>query len=83
MEAKYMKILAQSSPEYTITMDDLVDNFGHTYYGNARFHLSQMMSRMVKKGEFVRIKKGVYMLNFAPIVKGEHIIVDLKQGSLF
>lgn len=83
MQAKYIKQLAQSSPDHTITMDDLDENFGHAYYCNARFHLGNMMSRMVKNGEFIRIKKGVYKLNFSPIVKTKNVNIDPKQQSLF
>ena len=83
MEAKYIKILAQSSPDYTITMNDLVTNFGDLYYCNERFHLSLMMSRMVKKGEFLRLKKGVYKLNFSPIVKQKQEVKDPNQLAFF
>jgi len=67
--------LAQSAQDHTITMDDLDANFGDAYYCNARFHLGNIMSRMVNNGKFIRLKKGVYKLNL--------ISKDTNQKSLF
>ena len=83
MQSTAIKHLALESNDHTITMDDLEDSFGGNYYCNARFHLGQMMSRMIKSGEFVRIKKGVYKLNFAPIVKTKNVNIDPNQSKLF
>lgn len=84
MDNRDIKLLAQSSPDYTITMQDLDDNFGHYYYCNARFHLSMMMSRMVKNGQFIRIKKGTYKLNMLPIQnKNKAVHTDTNQITLF
>lgn len=77
-------MLAQSSPDHTINMQDLLDTFGHTYYCNANFHLSQMMSSMVKNGTFTRVKKGVYKLNILPMGNpNKPDIIDPNQGKLF
>jgi len=67
--------LARSAQDHTITMDNLDTNFGNAYYCNSRFHLGNMMSRMVKNGQFIRLKKGVYKLNL--------ISKDTNQKSLF
>jgi predicted transcriptional regulator of viral defense system len=84
MDNRNIKILAQSSPDHTITMQDLDDNFGHLYYCNARMHLSMMMSRMVKNGHFIRVKKGTYKLNSMPIKnKNKAVQTDPNQSTLF
>jgi hypothetical protein len=43
-----------------ITLDQAVDVIGASYYSNARFHVGNVLSRMVKSGKLTRIRPGVF-----------------------
>lgn len=46
-----------------MTLDQITDQVPFDYYWNAKFYVGQILSRMVKGGQVIRIKPGVFRLN--------------------
>jgi predicted transcriptional regulator of viral defense system len=44
----------------SFTKDDAVQVIGKYYYCNERFHVGNVLSRLVKGGALKRLKKGLY-----------------------
>lgn len=51
---KYLRTVPQA------TLSEIYDNVPFGYYCNELKHLGEILSRMVKKGIIVRVKKGVF-----------------------
>lgn len=64
------------------TKSQIVNRFKSWHYHNSNKHIGGILSRMVKAGQIVRIKKGVYCINEEPVHKAKKEI-DTNQQSLF
>jgi predicted transcriptional regulator of viral defense system len=51
------------------TLEELYNISDYSYYANWQKHFGQVMSRLVKQGKVVRIKKGVFRI--AKLGEGE------------
>ena len=44
----------------TVTAKAIVDRFKGHYYGNGQHHVYERISRLVKRGYLIRVKRGYY-----------------------
>lgn len=51
---KYLRTVPQAN------LSEIYDNVSFGYYCNEMKHLGEILSRMVKKGTVIRVKKGVF-----------------------
>lgn len=47
----------------TITTAEAIQHAGGAYYCNASFHIGQILTRLVKNGQLVRVNRGIYAIN--------------------
>ena len=57
-----MDILTYLSQTESATLHELYNISDYNYYHNWQKHFGQVMSRLVKQGKVVRIKKGVFRI---------------------
>jgi predicted transcriptional regulator of viral defense system len=57
-----MNILTYLNTVESATLQELYDISDYNYYLNWQKHFGQVMSRLVKQGKVVRIKKGVFRI---------------------
>lgn len=76
---KYLKTVEQAS------LQDIYDHMPFSYYCNGNKHMGDILSRMVKGGRLVRVKKGVFKLANTDGIKPKMLIdkVDPAQSSIF
>lgn len=71
--------------ENQVTSKEIVQEFGGRYHCNAAHHIGAAMSRAVNAGKIIRIKKGVFKVNFN--YTGRSVKKDYgsneNQGNLF
>lgn len=60
---KRAKVLAWLRDHPDITLDDAVKLIGGNIYANARFHVGNVLSAMVRAKLLVRVKPGTFRLN--------------------
>ena len=65
-----------------ITLDQAVDLIGASYYSNERFHVGNVLSRMVKSQKLTRIRPGVFERR-TPENKPTRKVSDPAQLDLF
>jgi len=59
------KIVFEYVRENGIITNDKADKLiGGTYYHNSRKYVGEVLSRMVKSGLLLRVKKGIYKLGY-------------------
>lgn len=64
-----MDILTYLNQRESATLQELYQISDYNYYHNWQKHFGQVMSRMIKQGKVVRIKKGVFRI--AKLGEGE------------
>jgi predicted transcriptional regulator of viral defense system len=57
-----MSILTYLNTVESATLEELYKVSDYSYYANWQKHFGQVMSRLVKQGKVVRIKKGVFRI---------------------
>lgn len=60
---KQSEVIGYLSNVKEANLDSIYKNVRFGYYHNYKKHLSVLMSRMVKNGKVVRVRKGVFKLN--------------------
>ena len=70
---KQQKVLDYLEANGQITLGEAVMIIGRDYYCNERFHVGQVLSRMVKRGLIKRVSRGLF----------ERSDEDKKQFNLF
>jgi hypothetical protein len=68
--------------EFVLSKSFIVLALGNNYYCNAEKHIGDMLSRMVKNGTLIRIKKGVFKRG-SSVKKQNTEFIDENQISLF
>lgn len=63
-----------------LTKQEIIEKAGLHYYHNTDKHAGDVLSRMVKSGLLVRVKKGVFRLG-SPVKKAP-IVIDKNQTSI-
>jgi hypothetical protein len=60
MSPKQQRIMDALRVSETITLDTAVLLIGGNIYANAKFHVGNVLSNMVKRGMILRIKPGLF-----------------------
>ena len=62
----------------TATLSNIYNNIDKSYYANWQKHVGAIMSRLVKGGKVIRVKKGVFKLNNTKKEINEGLFNELK-----
>lgn len=66
-----------------VTSKEIIKQFGSRYYCNASKHLGAVMSRAVKSGKVIRVRKGVFKVNDKPTFSKSKEPINPNQSKLF
>ena len=76
---KKLQILRYLSTVDKATTTEIIDNTNiDDYYCNGRFHVGNILSRLVNAGQIIRVKKGIF--KFSRMTKKP---IDLNRPKLF
>lgn len=67
LSARQQSILAYLKTVETATLDEIVKNVPIYYYANSKFHIGNILRRLVKSNIITRIKKDVYSFEISNI----------------
>jgi predicted transcriptional regulator of viral defense system len=78
-----MNILTYLNSVESATLEELYKVSDYSYYLNWQKHFGQVMSRLVKQGKVVRIKKGVFRIAKHNEIKASSEVEIENQIKLF
>lgn len=62
LSPKQAVVMSALKKKGTLTLTEAVDLIGGNVYTNRRFHVGNVLSRMVERGMIVRVKPGLFRL---------------------